>query len=137
MTRMQSPPYTYESQVTRLAAKYSRDKAHKASKAIQNITSWTFVTFISCMSRASIKVIATIGPSPMFDPLKITFQYLEFEFGSIQHGQMDHIQDFKKEIGATPRIMHACFAKFAHQSDDAFTKWPIVSLYTTKQNDFF
>lgn len=101
------------------------------------ITSWTFVTFISCMSRASIMVIATIGPSPMFDPLRITFQYLEFEFGSIQRGQMDHIQDFKKEIGATPRIMYACFAKFAHQSDDAFTKWPIVSLYTTKQNDFF
>ena len=47
---------------------------------------------------------------------------------------MRHIQDFKKEIGDTPRIVYARIAKFACESGDAFTERQLVSLYMAKQH---
>ena len=46
---------------------------------------------------------------------------------------MRHIQEFKKEVGDTPRIMYARLARFARESGDAFTERNLVSLYMAKQ----
>ena len=70
----------------------------------------------------------------MFDPLKIFFDYLEVEFGGIQRDRMRHIQDFKNDVGDTPRIMYVGLARFARESDDVFTERQLVFLYMTKQN---
>jgi hypothetical protein len=97
-------------------------KAAKAGKAAESATSGTVGTFISRLSRASTEAIATIGPPPQFDPLTLFFEHLEEEFGGIRRDRMRHIQDFKKEVGDTPRIMYARLARFARESGDAFTE---------------
>ena len=40
-----------------------------------------------------------MGPPPMFDLLKIFFEYLMMEFGGIRNDRMHRIQDFNKEVG--------------------------------------
>ena len=117
---------------TRLLAAATRTQ--RAGKAAESVTSGTTVTFISRLSRASIEAIATIGPPPIFDPLELFFQHLEVEFGGIRRDRMRHIQDFKKEVGDTPRIMYARLARFARESGDAFTKRQLVELYMGKQD---
>ena len=47
---------------------------------------------------------------------------------------MRHVQDFKKEVGDTPRIMYARLARFAKESGDAFTERQLVALYMGKQD---
>jgi hypothetical protein len=96
--------------------------AARVSRAAASATSGTAATFISRLSRASTEAIATIGPPPPFDPLKLFFEYLEEEFGGIRRGRMRHIQDFKKEVEDTPRIIYVRLARFARESGDAFTE---------------
>ena len=91
-------------------------------------------SFISRLSRASTEAIATIGPPPQFDPLRLFFEHLEVEFGGIRRDRMRHIQDFKKEVGDTPRIMYARLSKFSRESGDAFTERQLVELYMGKQD---
>ena len=109
-------------------------RARKTARAAESATSGTSVSFISRLSRASNEAIATIGPPPHFDPLKLFFEHLEVEFGGIRRDRMRHIQDFKKEVGDTPRIMYARLARFARESGDAFTERQLVSLYMSKQD---
>ena len=108
--------------------------AARARRARESAASGTTVTFISRLSRASTEAIATIGPPPYFDPLVLFFEHLEVEFGGIRRDRMRHIQDFKKEVGDTPRIMYARLARFARESGDAFTERQLVELYMGKQD---
>ena len=80
------------------------------------------MNFILRLSKAPTKAIATIGLPPQFNLLKLLFEHLEVEFGSIRQDRTCHIQDFKKEIGDTPCIMYAQLVLFAKESGDAFTK---------------
>ena len=118
------------SQVVRLAPKA---KAHRLGKTTKSSTLGAIVRFISRLSRASTEAIAIIGPPPMFDPLKIFFDYLELEFGGIRRDRMRHIQDFKKKVGDIPRIMYTRLVRFACKSIDVFIEWQLVSLYMAKQ----
>ena len=102
--------------------------------AAASATDGTTTTFISRLSRASTEAIATIGQPPAFEPLALFFEHLEVEFGGIRRDRMRHIQDFKKEIGDTPRIMYARLSKFARESGDAFTERQLVELYMGKQD---
>ena len=122
------------SQARRLVVEDAKAKARRVGKIIESVTSGVTITFISRLSRASTEAITTIGPPPMFDPLKICFYYLEVEFGGIRRDQMRHIHDFKKEIGDTPRIIYVRLARFARKNGDAFTKRQMVSLYMAKQD---
>ncbi len=104
------------------------------ARSTQSATSGTAVTFMSRLSRASTEAIATIGPPPHFDPLRLFFEHLEEEFGGIRRDRLRHIQDFKKEAGDTPRIMYARLSRFARESGDAFTERQLVELYMGKQD---
>ena len=108
-------------------------RTRRVGRVAESATSGTSVTFISRLSRASTEAIATIGPPPVFDPLALFFEHLEIEFGGIRRDRMRHIQDFKKEVGDTPRIMYARLARFARESGDAFTERQLVELYMGKQ----
>ena len=49
---------------------------------------------------------------------------------------MCHIQDFQREKGDTPRIMYVRLARFAKETDDAFTKRQLVVLYMARQDKY-
>jgi hypothetical protein len=57
-----------------------------AKAVIDTIASATLglaINFISQLSKASTKIVATIRPPPIFDPLRLFFEHLEMKFGGI------------------------------------------------------
>ena len=125
--------FSYEdgSQVTKFVAEDVGYKACRVDKSIERyIMDNDYIQF--SLFRAFIEVMNTSRPSLMFDQLKIFLEYQDMEFGGIRHDQMHCIQDFKEDVGDTPRIMYTHLAKFTHENGNVITKRELMALYITK-----
>jgi hypothetical protein len=85
---MSTPTYTTTKLLTSAVKAAIAARTYRITKALVNATLKIAMTFISILSRAAIEAIAIVVPPPLFDFLRLFFELLEVEFGSIRRNQM-------------------------------------------------